>query len=278
MRTSAAALLLLLPLAVPATANAGTLTGKTGQGKGIKVVTYSDGYMKRLNVNWTATCAKASPYNGGSVLTPVAGSITTDGVAIDDTYGDSLGKGLRERVAVHLRGTTAGKGWRGTLSVKITILRKGKRIDTCVVASETWTAGAADPPGPAKHFVGSGRQHRVATLLTGPDGVVTAVRVSWLARCGDGTYFQETTGFVKGLDLATADAVRDAGSYRAAGGSHGERYRVTVRMTGTHNADAAHPEHERWAGTIAATVVATKHGHKTATCTLKRTTWSANVL
>jgi hypothetical protein len=269
-----AALGLLLVVA-PASAQARTLTGKTGQGKGIRIVTAS-GYVKRVVVNWKADCVKAGAYSSSTIFRPDDTSVTPDGVTLDDTYASDLGKGYRERVAVHLRGTAAGKGWRGTVSVKAKILRGGRSVDTCRVAKTAWTAGPAEPAGPAKRFVGTGEQRRIATVTTRADGVIESLNVAWRAPCGDHTVFHQSTLFAKTLDVATPDAVADSGTYRDTGS--GERYRVTLKVSGKRIVDAAHPERERWEGSIGVKVVVTKRGRHLTNCTLKSAKWRADLL
>jgi hypothetical protein len=266
-------LLVLLLFALPGTAQARTLTGKTAQGKGIRVVTYRDGAVKRITANWKAACAQGGSYNGSTLFRPSYSDATQDGVMIVDSYGVRPARGYRGTVSVQLRGTKAGKGMRGTLAVSVKVRRGGRTVDTCTLAATAWTAGHAAPAGPAKRYVGTGSQKRVVTVTTHANGVVSSVRIAWQAHCGDGTVFHETTVFASDLDTATTDAVGDTGSYSEKG-PRGERYRVSLFLSGSRV--AASPE--RWEGALAVKIVITKHGKHETNCTLKSASWSADLL
>src|ERR1700754_132465 len=81
---------------------------------------------------------------------------------------------------------------------------------------------AAPAAAEAKNYKGKSSQGREVKLRTGADGVVNRVALGWRAPCGDGYRFNEHTTFRPGLDVATADAVQDAGTYRV-------RYRNGLR-------------------------------------------------
>ena len=139
-----------------------------------------------------------------------------------------------------------------------------------VVTALTALSFAAVPAvAEAKSYKGRSSQGREVTLRTGADGVVNRVSIGWRAPCGGGIVYNARTGFRPSFDVATADAVQDAGTYSGRPGD-GERSRITVTLAGQRD-----PATDRWAGTLAVKVRVTKRGKHIDTCTLKRLKWTA---
>ncbi|MBE2315205.1 hypothetical protein DVA67_004420 [Solirubrobacter sp. CPCC 204708] len=95
------------------------------------------------------------------------------------------------------------------------------------------------------------------------------VRLGWRAPCGEGYRFNEHTTFRPRLDVATADAVQDAGTYRVRYRG-GLRARITVTLAG-----ARDPATDRWSGTLAGKVMVTRRGKVIDRCEVKQLTWNA---
>jgi hypothetical protein len=274
-RAIPAAVVVLL-LAAPGMAQARTFKGRSSQGRTVTVVADSRGEIEHMTVYWNASCKHGTAKNG-TIFRPYVGHVVNDGIAVDVAYDVKQTNGYTSHITAVLRGVTAGKGYRGTLQVTLTARRHGKKVDTCHSGALTWSAGTPDPPGPVKHFVGWGKQRRIATLQTAPDGTPAAVRVSFAAKCGDHSRLYDTTVFIPPLDTLTTDSVADAGTYREKG-VRGERWTLTVSMAGRRVLDPAHPEGEHWSGTFSAKVVVKKGSRHATTCTVKNTTWRANLM
>jgi hypothetical protein len=135
-------------------------------------------------------------------------------------------------------------------------------VAVCVVAA------AAPAPAAAATFKGRTKQGRGVVIHTAADGTVARVRIGWKARCADGKYTSQTL-FRSPLDISTATAFADAGSYR--GHPTGYRARIWVRIAGSLDAGAG-----EWSGTFKVRVrVSSKEGERVDTCRLRRLRWSA---
>jgi hypothetical protein len=118
----------------------------------------------------------------------------------------------------------------------------------------------------AKTYKGKTSQGHVATLTTGADGVVTRVRLVWRAPCGQHRRFGTATVFTPPFDGATADMVRDAGTYRTK--INGYVGRITGTLVGQRD-----PATDRWSGTFAVKVRVSRHGKVVDHCSASRLTW-----
>jgi hypothetical protein len=132
---------------------------------------------------------------------------------------------------------------------------------------------AVAPAAEAKGFRGKTSQKRFASVVVGADGMVTRIRISYSAPCGDPRYrFPNVLRLEPPFDAATADDVTQALklSDKLMGGGR-SRQTVTVTAHRTVGADGA----ESWSGTFKTRVVLTRGGKKLDTCELKRVTWTA---
>jgi len=120
----------------------------------------------------------------------------------------------------------------------------------------------------ATTYRGKTSQGRAASIRTGADGVVNRVRISWRAPCGQNKRFVEATIFRPPFDMATGDALQDAGTYRIR--SSGVVGRITITVTA--NRDAAR---NTWTGTLAVSVQVSRRGRVIDRCRLRRLTWRA---
>jgi hypothetical protein len=269
---------LLITAAAPAAARAATVHGQTSQGKGVRV-TYAGGYALRMVVNWKAGCGALGAYSSSTLFRFADGNATRDGIMSDRAYSARLGKGVRAVIHPHLRGTRAGQGWRGTLDLSASISRNGHTAGSCRLGLVSWHAGSAAPASAAKRFTGVTSQRRIATLVTGADGVPAAIRIAYVARCGDGSSFFDTVAFGAPLDAASADGVQDAwtdNESATSGHNKGEHYAITAALAGTRGVAGAA---EHWQGTLMMSIVVRKHGKVTTRCRMaKPVGWSAEAL
>ena len=143
------------------------------------------------------------------------------------------------------------------------------RIVVATVAALLLFGGVAE----AKSFRGKTSQKRMASVLTGKDGLVTRIRISYSAPCSDPRYrFPNVLRIEAPFRTSTADRVSETVTLRdrLRGGG---RSRQTATVTARRTVDAAGVE--SWSGTFKTRVVLTKGGKRLDTCQLKRVTWSA---
>jgi hypothetical protein len=132
---------------------------------------------------------------------------------------------------------------------------------------------AMAPAAEAKGFRGETSQKRFASVVAGADGMVTRIRISYSAPCGDPRYrFPNVLRLEPPFDASTPDDVTEKLklSDRLMGGGHS---RQTVTVTAHRTVDAAGAE--SWSGTFKTRAVLTRGGKKLDTCELKRVTWTA---
>ena len=125
----------------------------------------------------------------------------------------------------------------------------------------------------AKSFRGKTSQKRMASLLTGKDGLVTRIRISYSAPCSDPRYrFPNVLRIEAPFRTSTPDRMNETVTLRdrLRGGG---RSRQTATVTGRRAVDTAGVE--SWSGTFKTRVVLTKGGKRLDTCELKRVTWTA---
>ncbi len=126
----------------------------------------------------------------------------------------------------------------------------------------------------AKSFRGETSQGRLATVVTGADGLVTRIRISYSAPCraGRAYRFPNVFRFEPPFKTATADDVRDTVTVRSRLRGGG-RNRQTTTIVARRTVDAAGAE--RWSGTFKTRAVLTRGGKRLDVCELKRVTWTA---
>ena len=129
------------------------------------------------------------------------------------------------------------------------------------------------PAAEAKSFRGETSQKRMASVVVGADGLVTRIRISYSAPCGDPRYrFPNVLRLEPPFDASTPDAVTETLKLKdnLSGGGR-SRQTVTVTAKRTIAGDGA----ESWSGTFKTRVVLTRAGKTLDVCELKRVTWSA---
>ncbi len=125
------------------------------------------------------------------------------------------------------------------------------------------------PTAEAARWRGKTKQGRLAAVHTGPDGLVSQVRIKYLARCTDGDVLTGGVQFLPPLDQSTTSSFQDGGvfRFRIRGG---ERARATVSLDGGLRRSG------RWTGNFRLRVRVTKNGRFVATCRVRRVGWNAS--
>jgi hypothetical protein len=119
----------------------------------------------------------------------------------------------------------------------------------------------------ARTWRGETEQGRGVSVRTGDDGEVQRVRVSWRARCEQGSYTSRTV-FRRPFDVSRAAVFEDAGTYRSdVAGGYRARHRVFVRAV---------LEDDAWAGIFRVRTRVTKDGRFVDSCRLRRLRWTAD--
>lgn len=133
--------------------------------------------------------------------------------------------------------------------------------------------GTAD----AKAFRGETSQKRFATVVTGGDGLVERVRISYSAPCGAGREyrFPNVFRFEAPLRTSTVDDVSDAVTVRQRL-KGGGRSRQTASIVAHRMVDAAGVE--TWSGTFKTRIVLSRSGKRLDTCELKRVRFQASTI
>lgn len=132
---------------------------------------------------------------------------------------------------------------------------------------------ALAPAAEAKSFRGETSQKRFASVVVGPDGMITRLRISYSAPCGDPRYrFPNVLRIEPPFDSATPDEVTEKlklSDDLSGGGSSHQTVTVTARRT------IAADDTESWSGTFKTRVVLKRGGKTLDVCELKRVTWTA---
>lgn len=119
----------------------------------------------------------------------------------------------------------------------------------------------------ARTWRGETQQGRRVSVRTGDDGEVRQVRVSWKARCENGTYRSRTV-FDRPFDVSTTTVFEDAGTISVdVGDGYRARHRVFVRGT---------LDEDRWTGTFRVRTRVTKDGRLVDRCRLRALRWTAD--
>jgi hypothetical protein len=137
---AAAAFAALTLFAVPATADAKTLRGKTSQGHRVTLTVGADGVPTRLTIRWTGPCKKSSvPARSTSRFVPAFDQATADTLQDADTRRTRYRGGLRVRNSAEISGQRSGETWSGTFSQRRLFSRRGKVFDVCEAKGVTWS-------------------------------------------------------------------------------------------------------------------------------------------
>jgi hypothetical protein len=123
------------------------------------------------------------------------------------------------------------------------------------------------PSARADVWRGQTSQGRPASVMTGGDGVVSRVRLSWRAPCGSHHRFASASVLLPPFASASASSVADAGTYRVTD-RRGLHARITVRVVGALGSSD-------WTGTLGVAVMVSHRGKVVDTCRASRLTWSA---
>jgi len=124
-------------------------------------------------------------------------------------------------------------------------------------------------PAEAARWRGKTKQGRLAAVHTGADGLVSQVRIRYVARCTDRDVLTGGVQTLPPLDNSTTTAFQDGGgfSFRIRGG---ERARATMSIEGGLRRSG------RWTGSFRIRVRVTRGGRFVATCRTGRIGWRAS--
>jgi hypothetical protein len=134
-----AALSTLLIAAAPADAK--NFRGKTNQKLSALLVTGAGGVPTRVRVAWRASC-KRPGYRSGGTTAFTAPFTAVNADLVQDTgkfYRVKLKGGVNGRISTDLVVNRVGNRWKGTLSVREMLARKGRVIDVCTKKKVTFT-------------------------------------------------------------------------------------------------------------------------------------------
>jgi hypothetical protein len=122
----------------------------------------------------------------------------------------------------------------------------------------------ATAPAEAKTFRGKTSQGRMASLVTGADGVPTRVRVSWRAPCKKpGFRAVGGTRFTAPFTSVSADVVTDIDKTYRVRIKGGLRGRITTNLTVNRSGD-------QWVGTLGVREMFSRKGRVIDVCEVKR--------
>lgn len=135
-----AALAAFTLVAMPATAEAKTLRGKTSQGRSITLTLGADGVPTSVRFKWNLSCRKSKETGPtkSSFLRPFD-QATPDVLNDADIARGRYADGLHVRQTGSISGQRARQSWSGTLSIKRQFSRRGKVFDTCKAEHITWS-------------------------------------------------------------------------------------------------------------------------------------------
>jgi hypothetical protein len=124
-------------------------------------------------------------------------------------------------------------------------------------------------PAEAARWRGKTKQGRLAAVHTGADGLVSQVRIRYLARCTDREVLTGGVQTLPPIDHSAAGSFQDSGSFRFRIRG-GERARAFMSIEGGLRRSG------RWTGSFRIRVRVTKGGRFVATCRTGRIGWKAS--
>ena len=139
---------------------------------------------------------------------------------------------------------------------------------TSVTAMGLLAALIVAAPAEAAKWRGKTRQGRAAAVHTGADGVVSFVRIRYLAPCRDNTVVRAGVVFVPPLDRNGTTAFADHGPFSFRIGR--ERVRARTFVNGGLRRSG------RWTGNFGIRLRVFRSGRLVTTCQLKRVGWRAS--
>jgi hypothetical protein len=126
-------------------------------------------------------------------------------------------------------------------------------------------AGAA-----AAQFDGKTSEHKNVHLHTNASGVVTRVKIDWMAPCKSTLKYLGATGWSPPFDVSKPGGIRDAGTYTTrTAHPKGATARITARLGALQVSDDA------WKGTLDVRVILRRAGKFIDQCAIKGITWTA---
>jgi hypothetical protein len=106
--------------------------------------TGDDARVERVRIGWQARCSEGGRYTSRTLFVAPFDSSTATAFRHTGDYG-ARPTGYTAHVHTTIKGWwAAAKGrWRGTLSVRVRVVRHGEAIDFCRVKRLRWSAGPA---------------------------------------------------------------------------------------------------------------------------------------
>jgi hypothetical protein len=129
--------------AAPASASAGTWSGKTKQGRAVMLRTDGDGLVTRARIGWKARCQDGT-YSSRTIFLPPFDTSSSSAFSAAGDY-TARPKGYVSAIHVTVKGAwvDASDRWHGTFTVRVRVRKDGKLVDTCRLKKLRWSAGRA---------------------------------------------------------------------------------------------------------------------------------------
>jgi hypothetical protein len=106
--------------------------------------TGDDGRVDRVRIGWRARCTEGGRYSSRTIFVAPFDSSTATAFRDTGDY-DARPTGYTAHIHATLKGSwvAADDRWRGTLSVRVRVVRHGETIDVCRLKGLKWWAGPA---------------------------------------------------------------------------------------------------------------------------------------
>ena len=137
-------------LALPAVAPAKEFRGRSDQGRAVSITTNAEGAVTRAKIGWRATCRRRRGfvYSSSTTFRGPFDTATPDLFADAGRYNERGRRGVIGRIDISINArhrVDAASGrelWRGTLTVRVSVRRNGRLLDSCRVGPHPFTARA----------------------------------------------------------------------------------------------------------------------------------------
>ena len=125
-----------------------SFSGNTSQTRApnhtVTLQTDANGHVSQMTIDWRANCKKKGIYwtattqlNGGTAGLPQNGDVFKDA----GSYTGNAGNGIKGKVTIKMQGQFSDNdNASGTWTAKVTVRKKGKKIDFCKTPAVTWSA------------------------------------------------------------------------------------------------------------------------------------------
>jgi hypothetical protein len=264
----------------PAAASASVYGGWTARQAPIGITLGKSGKLKKIGIDWTATCngGKQFPFGGvlaavakrPAVITPAAnpmlGSVTRGRLKATAFGSASLGEGMSAAITQQVRGKVKRSSASGTLSARVEILDpEGNVVDHCQTGTYTWSARR----GPTVYAGSTTQGEPVVVETTASRAQVKSIGFGWSASCApDGyvTYIESFGNFPLTSSGAFGDQWTDDYPFQDGTGKNSFRYALSGSLG-----------KGRGRGTVSIDLTETDaSGATTLSCHTNRVVWSVS--